>query len=863
MAPLPGGDLLVASRDKGTISRVAADSGREDADGLGARGRPGRARAGCWASRSPRLSARTRWCTRTSPPSPTTASPGCATTSRDRPASSWARRTRCSGASPRASIHNGGRIAFGPDKMLYAGTGETGDTGLAQDKKSLGGKILRMTPDGRAGARQSGGRLGRLLLRAPQCAGAGLGQGQAAVGGRVRAEHLGRAESDRARRELRLAGGRGQGRASRACVDPVAQWKTDEASPSGIAWAKGSVWMAGLRGERLWRIPLAGTEPVAEPAGVPGGEVRPAAHGGALGGDRLCWSRARRTGAGRRKRATTGSCTDGAVPTGPEGREGAVDAVFNMIEELFAPGRKHTDEEKKRLELSRNDVNDGDPGRGPIDLDSGKVTIRIPGPAGGCGPARPAVRGPVEEPEPVGQGGGLAAAGDAQLGQDVGDVDARRLRGDEELLGDLAVGAAGRDQAQDVLLAGGQAEGLVGRLRGGAGACFSARRAGGGRAGRRAGPGPRAAGGSRAGRRWRGPRGAGPRPPPGRPPSASSASARRWRARASRYGRSSGRRRRRPAQPAAVSRPSARASSARRPRRGPPTPGPGWRGARRGGGSRRAPRRGPRRRRAAPGRPPRRRRRRAAAARRSGGCRAGSRPPTAAASSARTSAIRPSPAARPIARLGHGQGVLRDRVAGAVVRRGRRRAGGAAASSSPRAGGELGEAEGGRAAGLACWSPSGAAGRPPRSRPSGRGRRGTRPCWPRPSRCCRRVRSCGPARMPVVGEFDGLAGAAEALQGGGDVDVGAGGSVNWPRAVVRSRTACISARPPSTSPAAVMREPRVSRALSSIDSALDHAGRTRRRVRRRRGRRGRGCGACPSRRRRRGPRRGRRTAGGP
>ncbi|MFJ3879814.1 DUF6191 domain-containing protein [Streptomyces sp. NPDC090077] len=47
-----------------------------------------------------------------------------------------------------------------------------------------------------------------------------------------------------------------------------------------------------------------------------------------------------------------------------------------MIEELFNPGRKHTDEEKKRLELSRTDVGDGDPGRGPIDLDSGKVLIR-------------------------------------------------------------------------------------------------------------------------------------------------------------------------------------------------------------------------------------------------------------------------------------------------------------------------------------------------------------------------------------------------------------------------------------------------------------------------------------------------------
>ncbi|MFF2850346.1 DUF6191 domain-containing protein [Streptomyces sp. NPDC058001] len=47
-----------------------------------------------------------------------------------------------------------------------------------------------------------------------------------------------------------------------------------------------------------------------------------------------------------------------------------------MIEQLFAPGRRHTDEERKRLELTRVDLNDGDPGRGPIDLSSGKVVVR-------------------------------------------------------------------------------------------------------------------------------------------------------------------------------------------------------------------------------------------------------------------------------------------------------------------------------------------------------------------------------------------------------------------------------------------------------------------------------------------------------
>ncbi|WTN78288.1 DUF6191 domain-containing protein [Streptomyces sp. NBC_00624] len=57
--------------------------------------------------------------------------------------------------------------------------------------------------------------------------------------------------------------------------------------------------------------------------------------------------------------------------------------MFNFFEELFAPGRKHAAEEQKRLELSRVDLGVGDPGRGPIDLASGKVTVRRPEPEGG------------------------------------------------------------------------------------------------------------------------------------------------------------------------------------------------------------------------------------------------------------------------------------------------------------------------------------------------------------------------------------------------------------------------------------------------------------------------------------------------
>lgn len=48
------------------------------------------------------------------------------------------------------SIHNGSRLAFGPDKMLYLTTGDAGATVHAQDRSSLNGKILRVDPDGHA-----------------------------------------------------------------------------------------------------------------------------------------------------------------------------------------------------------------------------------------------------------------------------------------------------------------------------------------------------------------------------------------------------------------------------------------------------------------------------------------------------------------------------------------------------------------------------------------------------------------------------------------------------------------------------------------------------------------------------------------
>lgn len=110
--------------------------------------------------------------------------------------------------------------------------------------------------------------------------------------------------------------------------------------------------------------------------------------------------------------------------------------MFGGLDEFFAPARRHIEEERRREALTREDPGDADPARGPIDLTSGRVTIRLPGagavPAPRPGSAvpvpRPGSEGRVEEVEAVGEGGGLAAAGDAELGEDVGDVDAGRLR---------------------------------------------------------------------------------------------------------------------------------------------------------------------------------------------------------------------------------------------------------------------------------------------------------------------------------------------------------------------------------------------------------------------------------------------------
>jgi glucose/arabinose dehydrogenase len=159
---------------------------------------------------------------------------------------------------PKGFVHNGGRMVVGPDGYLYVGTGESGDRGLSQDKDSLGGKILRLRLDGRpAPDNPFDNEVFSYGHRNVQ----GLAFDDA---GRLWASEFGQQAWD----ELNLikAGNNygwpeveGSGNV-RGMTNPKVVWRTRDASPSGLAYWQGSLWMAGLRGERLWQIPLDGTD---------------------------------------------------------------------------------------------------------------------------------------------------------------------------------------------------------------------------------------------------------------------------------------------------------------------------------------------------------------------------------------------------------------------------------------------------------------------------------------------------------------------------------------------------------------------------------------------------------------------------
>lgn len=160
----------------------------------------------------------------------------------------------------KAGFHNGGRLAFGPDGMLYATVGDAGDQNAAQDRESLSGSILRMKPDGSV---PEDNPFDDSLVysyghRNPQ----GLAWDE---DGTMYASEFGQDTWD----ELNIikAGGNygwpevegisEDGADDDDFIDPVQQWSPDQASPSGIAISQDIILIANLRGQLLRTVPLA------------------------------------------------------------------------------------------------------------------------------------------------------------------------------------------------------------------------------------------------------------------------------------------------------------------------------------------------------------------------------------------------------------------------------------------------------------------------------------------------------------------------------------------------------------------------------------------------------------------------------
>ncbi|MGW5432713.1 PQQ-dependent sugar dehydrogenase [Streptomyces sp. NPDC004059] len=297
LAPLPGGGLLVSSRDDGTIIRIDEKTGRKTELGsvsgvspagegglLGIALSPGYASDhmiyAYFTSASDNRIVRMLYDER-KPPGEQLGAPD----------------TVFKGI-PNGVIHNGGRIAFGPDGMLYVGTGESGARGLAQDKKSLGGKILRLTPEGEPAP-------GNPFPGSPV-----YSYGHRNVQGlawddrqRLFASEFGQDtwdELNAIKPGANYGWPQAEGRSSDAAFqNPIAQWHTDDASPSGIAYVEGVIWMAGLKGQRLWRIPLQGTQASAPPQALLTGQYGRLRTVVAAGGDKVWLLTSNTDGRGR------------------------------------------------------------------------------------------------------------------------------------------------------------------------------------------------------------------------------------------------------------------------------------------------------------------------------------------------------------------------------------------------------------------------------------------------------------------------------------------------------------------------------------------------------------------------------------
>ncbi len=157
---------------------------------------------------------------------------------------------------PSGSRHNGGGLWFSGHPSLFAGTGDTTNGALAQDRNSLAGKILRMTP---SGAPQAGNPFGNRVYTLGHRNPEGITIGD---DGRIWSAEFGENTWDELNRILpgrnygwpRVEGKDGAG----GYRDPLAQWHPADCSPSGVATLDGRAWVGALRGESLWSVDVSG-----------------------------------------------------------------------------------------------------------------------------------------------------------------------------------------------------------------------------------------------------------------------------------------------------------------------------------------------------------------------------------------------------------------------------------------------------------------------------------------------------------------------------------------------------------------------------------------------------------------------------
>ena len=153
----------------------------------------------------------------------------------------------------KAGNHNGGRIKIGPDGMLYITIGDASAAGASQQLGNLNGKILRVELDGSVPDDNPfpGSQVWSLGHRNPQ----GIAWD---ADGQLWAAEFGQNTWDEfnlitpgANYGWPLIEGSSE---DARFTNPAYQWSTSDASPSGLAYVRGTFFMAALRGERLWAI---------------------------------------------------------------------------------------------------------------------------------------------------------------------------------------------------------------------------------------------------------------------------------------------------------------------------------------------------------------------------------------------------------------------------------------------------------------------------------------------------------------------------------------------------------------------------------------------------------------------------------